>query len=608
MNTQLITAQNAQGKAGRDCYSSPRVSRQASHFDGLNERERSAGLSLVLPVRLFLAFVSTLLHAIRVCVVQADRDQRRTINFRGISSASLALVVFAGGTMVSTGAEAGDITCDAYRISDYNSHVQGGPGYFSVIAFRESDDDCISFNSGSGISLEGYITNVFSSRDWGLGNSNVYQGPVKVHWKNTNISNFKINGIAIPVATTTDLPSAADHKYVVTYTDSTNSIREVRFELSADHVTFVSTTLAVTTIIDPDLIRTRTKRVISNFMSRRADQITAGDPDLSTHLGKDSRAGNGSPINLAGAGTLDNNQLTFSTSLQQMVGASETAKAEKRRELGKVMALGQYSLGNSMDGDGTGFDVWVQGKWSHADSDTAKTDLGLLYVGAEYRFSPSLTVGFLTQFDWTDEDDKIVDVGANGRGWMAGPYLVSRLYDNLIFDGRVAWGQSDNEVNPFGTYTDSFDTDRWLVKGQFTGDFSMGNWHFAPHVGILYFEEKQKAYTDSLSVSIPGQTVSLGRMTFGPKVSYNFKAQDGTLISPHLGLKGIWDFQKADIVDLDTGAPTNSNDNLRARIEAGITASFANGWSLDGQGFYDGIGTNNLEAYGGSVKLTMPLN
>lgn len=605
MNTQLITAQNAHGEAGRDRYSSPRVSRQALHFDGLNERERSAGLSLALPVRLFLAFVSTLLHAIRVCVVQADRGQQRTINFRGISSASLALVVFAGGAMVSTRAEAGDLTCSASRVNIYNQGAQAS-NLTAAIIFRESDDFCSSYYTTYARSLGTDVRP--GGMDWGLGNDGIFQGPMKVHWQNTNISNFKINGIAIPVATTTDLPSAADHKYVITYTDSTNSIREVRFELSADHVTFVSTTLAVTTIIDPDLIRTRTKRVISNFMSRRADQITAGDPDLSTHLGKDSRAGNGSPINLAGAGTLDNNQLTFSTSLQQMVGASETAKAEKRRELGKVMALGQYSLGNTMDGDGIGFDVWVQGKWSHADSDTAKTDLGLLYVGAEYRFSPSLTVGFLTQFDWTDEDDKIVDVGANGRGWLAGPYLVSRLYDNLIFDGRVAWGQSDNEVNPFGTYTDSFDTDRWLVKGQFTGDFSRGNWHFAPHVGILYFEEKQKAYTDSLSISIPGQTVSLGRMTFGPKVRYNFKAQDGTLISPHLGLKGIWDFQKADIADLDTGAPTNSNDNLRARIEGGITASFANGWSLDGQGFYDGIGTNNLEAYGGSVKLRVPLN
>ncbi len=123
---------------------------------------------------------------------------------------------------------------------------------------------------------------------------------------------------------------------------------------------------------------------------------------------------------------------------------------------------------------------------------------------------------------------------------------------------------------------------------------------------MIYFEEDQKSYTDSLAVFIPGQTVSLGRVTFGPKVSTSIQRADGTVISPHLSIKGIWDFDKAEIVNLTSGLAAGSDD-LRARAEGGISVLMPNGWSLTGEGFYDGIGSNNLEAYGGSVTLRVPL-
>ena len=174
--------------------------------------------------------------------------------------------------------------------------------------------------------------------------------------------------------------------------------------------------------------------------------------------------------------------------------------------------------------------------------------------------------------------------------------------------GRAAWGQSENDVNPFGTYTDQFDTTRWLLRGQLTGDFQAGNWHLAPHIGVLYFEEEQNSYIDSLNIFIPSQTISLGRLTFGPKISTRIETPDGRIISPHLSLKGIWDFDKAEVVDLDTGLAAGSSEDLRARLEGGLYVIMSNGWSINGEGFYDGIGVDDLEAFGGSVKLTVPLN
>ena len=123
---------------------------------------------------------------------------------------------------------------------------------------------------------------------------------------------------------------------------------------------------------------------------------------------------------------------------------------------------------------------------------------------------------------------------------------------------------------------------------------------------MIFFVEDQKSYTDSLSIFIPSQTISLGRATFGPKISTSFQRANGAVISPHLGIKGIWDFDKAEIVNLTSGLAVGSDD-LRARAEGGLSVQMPNGWSLKGEGFYDGIGSEYLEAYGGTIRLTVPL-
>lgn len=381
------------------------------------------------------------------------------------------------------------------------------------------------------------------------------------------------------------------------------------FQLSAEEAINQSfcSEIAQASLITNNKNRTKTKRIISNFMSRRADQITANDPELVNRLqNRGSEGETGQFAGFTAEGTLTNNKLAFSTSLRQMIIAKEQKKSQLRKGLGDMMSLGTQNLTQNIDPNG--WDLWVKGTWAQTESDTASNDLGLLYLGVDYRYSSSLLIGFLTQFDWTDEKDSVETFKVEGQGWMAGPYMVARLHENLLFDGRAAWGQSSNDVSPFDTYTDQFDTTRWLLRGQFTGDFKAANWHFAPHVGVIYFEESQDAYTDSLNVFIPGQTISLGRLTFGPKISTTIETTDGTIISPHLSLKGIWDFDKAEIVDLDTGIAMGSSEELRARVEGGLSVQMSNGWSLNGEGFYDGIGVNDLEAYGGSIKLSVPLN
>ena len=121
-----------------------------------------------------------------------------------------------------------------------------------------------------------------------------------------------------------------------------------------------------------------------------------------------------------------------------------------------------------------GLDVWAEGHFQRWEDDQAGGDrsgnFGILYLGADYLLSPSILVGALVQFDWMDDQSKVVGTDVNGNGWMAGPYISFKLAPNILFDARGAWGQSDNEISPLGTYTDSFDTDRWLAKANLTGN------------------------------------------------------------------------------------------------------------------------------------------
>jgi hypothetical protein len=117
----------------------------------------------------------------------------------------------------------------------------------------------------------------------------------------------------------------------------------------------------------------------------------------------------------------------------------------------------------------------------------------------------------------------------------------------------------------------------------------------------------QKAGADGFGSAIPGQTLSLGRLTFGPAAGYLLRSA-GMELEPHVGAKGIWDFDKAGIVDLETGMIAGSSDDLRARLEGGISVRLPRGASLAGEVNYDGIGVDDLEMYGGSVKLAVPLN
>ncbi len=104
-----------------------------------------------------------------------------------------------------------------------------------------------------------------------------------------------------------------------------------------------------------------------------------------------------------------------------------------------------------------------------------------------------------------------------------------------------------------GTGTASYDTDRWLVRGNLTGNWQQGDWRFTPSVSATYLEERQEAFTTSI----------------------------GTFVAP---------------------------DEFHGRIEGGILVTAVSGRAFRLTTSYDGIGGGGFHSYGAQLWLNVPLN
>jgi outer membrane autotransporter protein len=302
--------------------------------------------------------------------------------------------------------------------------------------------------------------------------------------------------------------------------------------------------------------------------------------------------------------------LNFSGSLSQLGAYMARDRASPSNTLNGPSKLG-YGHGSIKDAPlkRPTFDIWAEGHYSHYEDDVSggknDGDFGLLYLGADYLLAPNILFGALVQFDWSDEDMQTTNGNINGRGWMVGPYLSARLSEILFFNARGAWGQSDNDIR-IGTITGSFDTNRWLVSSDLTGNWHNGAWRFTPSVGVAYAQEDQDRYTNSAGTVVTSQTVSLGRVTFGPEVAYRIAAGGGTVIEPMASLKGLWDFDNESNLVID--GIVASPDDFRGRFEGGVMVSSPGGFAIRATGNYDGIGSGDFEAYGGELWVSFPLN
>lgn len=253
-------------------------------------------------------------------------------------------------------------------------------------------------------------------------------------------------------------------------------------------------------------------------------------------------------------------------------------------------------------------DVWVEAYLRRYWNDVGQQDrdgaLGILYGGIDHILSDRILIGFLAQVDWLDETTGATGSAIEGVGWMAGPYATFRLTEAVYLDVRGAWGQSFNDQT-VGTATGSFETTRWVVAAQLSGDWRYEEWRVTPVASLRYGRESADSYTLSNATRIGSSSAVSGSLSLGPEIGYTYLSDNGTRIEPFVGLFGIWDFAGPDSVSI--GGVTTGLDQLRAEAELGFSARWQSGTALRASVAYDGLQTDDFEAVSGRLWFNMPL-
>lgn len=351
----------------------------------------------------------------------------------------------------------------------------------------------------------------------------------------------------------------------------------------------------------------RTVDTIHDFLHRRSALILANQPDRNRRLQRMNSGGvGGQTLSFAQGDILSMLPVEFDPMSIGSGNYSLRTSMHDVRVARAMTLLAHDPNKQSMFVENTKWDLWFEGSYSEFEgAGDSRGYFGIAYVGLDYVVSNKLLVGGLLQFDQMKDSSDTNGTSISGRGWMAGPYVTARVAPNLIFDGRFAMGKSTNDISPFGTYTDTFETTRFLVDANLSGDFKVKEWTVTPNLALSFLQEKQHSYVDSLNVTIPSQTLKMGQLRFGPRLSRLFVDAKGASFEPFVTLDGIYTFANSNAA-LSTSA-TDEAEGLRARLEAGFTTTNEHGAQLSFKANYDGIGRPDFEAYGVSLKLTVPL-
>lgn len=370
----------------------------------------------------------------------------------------------------------------------------------------------------------------------------------------------------------------------------------------------------VTVTQTPGAAVEETHQVIAEFMTNRTSSILNNQPDLISFLSGTNNAGGGLLGFLAINGNEADHSFRFATALST-IRAATTSQTRLEAAFDSIDGLapsdgdpsGEAQTAQGLDSRTGSWDVWTEIYGSSSSSETSESQLLVGYLGAHYFISDDVLVGLLGQIDWAEETNSTVNSHTEGLGWMVGLYTAGRVPGHdLLYEARVAYGTSQNDVAPIGTYSDGFEGIRFLATGKVSGTYQLGSMEITPSASMAWYQETQQADTDANGLFIPEQTVSLGELRIGPSISREWVLAGGTTVVPSFGVSGVYTFGVSDQVTPQGFGP--SDEMLRARLDAGLDFSIHYGWDLSLSGFYDGLGVEQYQSYGSQAQLTIPLN
>ena len=228
----------------------------------------------------------------------------------------------------------------------------------------------------------------------------------------------------------------------------------------------------------------------------------------------------------------------------------------------------------------------LQGVWSRNNgSDQRYVNLTF---GAHLMQSDDLIVGAMVQVDDTRSD--VTEGTFEGRGWLAGPYVVGRIKGTeLIYSASLLHGRAENRLEIADVSEGDFTSRRTLATLGLEGRYDVNDGlTFIPALDFAYVEDAQEAYTDDQGNKIDAQIVSLSESSFGIGFEQTIARSSNVTVLTG-GLSGVHSTYRSAV---------ETTESTRARVDAGVRIKFANQTEFSLSAFYDGLGVDDYEAAG----------
>ncbi len=328
---------------------------------------------------------------------------------------------------------------------------------------------------------------------------------------------------------------------------------------------------------------TRTEAANAAFLERRKAMLNERDPDrLRIDRAPTPIANPDKPLSSTVAVDDEGNtkNVEFSVSLSEIAAAAKGGKPEP----GIV-------------------DFWLEGRMqnyetSSLDAGSSGGNVGVLYLGTRSMLGPDIMLGALAQLDRGVESAAYDAPSMAAEGWMLGPYMSMKLGSGVVFDGRAAWGETENAVA--SPEIDDSLTARQLVRGKLTGTREVGGWKVAPSVGVVYIED---AVRDSASGAT--KAAGTGKVEVLPEVSKRFAVDDATFIEPRAAVGAFVGFDDLQAINPAISAVGPTDVQLKA--EAGVAVGVKDGSTLQATGGVESGSATATETWSGRLQLNMPL-
>lgn len=232
---------------------------------------------------------------------------------------------------------------------------------------------------------------------------------------------------------------------------------------------------------------------------------------------------------------------------------------------------------NGLDGvveaESSPFNIWIDGAFmlhNREQNDGDRGSFGMVSTGADYLASEKALIGLSFHYDRmidpTDEDAELI-----GNGWLAGPYASFGIGNGVFWDTSLLYGGSSNTIDT--AFRDgSFDTRRWLFDTSINGQWRLDEvTTLTPKVRTVYFSETVEDYAIANGngdvLDIRGFTAEQLRGSLGAEIARQFTLEDGSTLTPKLGLTG--------------GFSSLDGSGAFGRISAGLSLDTQKAWNLD---------------------------